>query len=186
MKLAILLTALAFTINAQQPPAGVTAKAAGTVGANTQTGAAPLQTILELEKEMDQRLGTTGTPDPCVVRGSSRGLYVTGLGAVFTAEVELAATPGGIALFGQANQVGPEQKAKYRKTKLARVPLVEQTMRDIVQSLVASPALKLADSDQVVVVVRLWYQRWEDTTGLPGQIVARLDHRGGTIKVDVQ
>jgi hypothetical protein len=183
MKYAILLTALALTINAQQPQAGVAAKAAGTVGA-AQTGAAPLQTILGLEKEMDQRLGTTGTPDPCVVRGSSRGIYVHGLGAVFSAEVELAATPGGVAIFGP--QVGPEQKAKYRTVKLARVPQLEQTMRDMVQSLVASPALKLADSDQVVVVVRLWYQRWEDTAGLPGQIVARLDRRGGTVKVDVQ
>jgi hypothetical protein len=150
------------------------------------SGAPTLPTILGLEKDMDQRLGTTGSPDPCVVRGSSRGLYVSGLGAVFSAEVELAATPGGIALFGQQNQVGPEQKAKYRKIKLARVPQLEQTMRDMALSLAASPALRLADTDQVVVVVRLWYQRWEDTTGLPGQIVAHLDHRGGVVKVDVQ
>jgi len=146
----------------------------------------PLQAILALEKDMDQRLGTTGVTDPCVVRGPSRGLYVSGLGTVFSAEVELAATPGGIALFGNPNQVAPEQKAKYRKIKLARVPQLEQTMRDVTLSLAASPALKLADNDQVVVVVRLWYQSWEDTTGLPGQIVARLDHRGGTVKVDIQ
>jgi hypothetical protein len=100
--------------------------------------------------------------------------------------VELSATPGGIALFGNVNQIGADQKAKYHKAKLARVPLLEQTMRDMVLSLAASPVLKLNDSDQIVVVVRLWYQRWEDTANLPGQIVARLDHRGGTVKLDVQ
>jgi hypothetical protein len=182
--LAVVALAPAFAQTMKQaPPSAVAAKPAGVPGTLEQT---PLQTILGLEKDMDQKLGTTGAPDPCVVRGSSRGIYVSGLGAVFSAEVELSATPGGIALFGQANQVGAEQKAKYHKTKMARVPVLEQTMRDMVMSLAASPALKLTDSDQVVVVVRLWYQRWEDTTGLPGQITARLDRRGGTVKLDVQ
>ncbi len=190
MKLTLLLVAVALVPASAQmgsmkqaPPSAVAAKPTGTIGTVDQSS---LQTILGLEKDMDQRLGTTGSPDPCVVRGSSRGIYVAGLGAVFSAEVELSATPGGIALFGQQNQVGPDQKAKYHKTKVARVPVLEQTMRDLVLSLASSPALKLADSDQVVVVVRLWYQRWEDTSGLPGQIVARLDHRGGIIKMDVQ
>jgi hypothetical protein len=59
-------------------------------------------------------------------------------------------------------------------------------MRDMVLSLAASPVLKLSDNDEVLVVVRLWYQPWEDSSGLPGQIVARLDHRGGTVRMDVQ
>lgn len=190
MKLTLFLAAIAFPAVIALVPAGaqtmkqsaaVAAKPTGTVGTVDQSS---LQTILGLEKDMDQKLGTTGAPDPCVVRGSSRGIYIRGLGAVFSAEVELAATPGGVAIFGP--QVGPEQKAKYRAVKVARVPVLEQSMRDMVMSLAASPALKLADSDQVVVVVRLWYQRWEDTSGLPGQIVVRLDHRGGAVKLDVQ
>jgi hypothetical protein len=190
MKLTIFFALIALVpagaqTSAMKQPAPLAAKPAGTIGANDKAPA-PLQTILELEREMDQRLGTTGSPDPCVVRGPSRGLYVSGLGAVFSAEVELAATPGGIALFGNPNQVGADQKARYHKTKLARVPQLEQTMRDMALALAASPTLKLADNDQVVVVVRLWYQRWEDTAGLPGQIVARLDHRGGIVRMDVQ
>lgn len=191
MKLTILLTAIALLpASAQlapmkQAPASVAAKPAGTVGAPDKPSAS-LQTIIGLEKDMDERLGTTGGTNPCVVRGPSRGVYVSGLGAVFTAEVELAATPGLHALFGSQSQVGPEEKAKYHKAKLERVPQLQQTMRDMVLSLAASPVLKLADNDEVVVVVRLWYQRWEDTSGLPGQIVARLDHRGGAIKMEVQ
>ena len=189
MKLLIFLTAVALVPASAQPgtmkqasPASVSAKPAGTIP-TTERPPAALQTIT-LEKEMDERIGATGGADPCVVRGPSRGLYVGGLGAVFTAEVELVTTPGGMALF--QTTVSPDQKAKYHKTKVARVPMLEQTMRDMALSLAASPVLKLADNDQVVVAVRLWYQRWEDATGLPGQIVVRLDHRGGTVKMDVQ
>jgi len=192
MKLTIFLTAIALVPASAQlapmkqaPPTAVAAKPAGTLG-TLDIPPASLQTIIGLEKDMDQRLSTTGGTDPCVVRGPSRGVYVNGLGAVFTAEVELAVTPGGYALFGTQSQIGPEQKAKYHKAKLARVPQLQQTMRDMALSLAASPVLKLSDNDQVVVVVRLWYQRWEDTVGLPGQMVARLDHRGGTVRMEVQ
>jgi hypothetical protein len=82
--------------------------------------------------------------------------------------------------------IGPEQKAKILKNKQAHLPLLEQTVRDIALSLAASPSLKLADSEQVVVAVRLWYRPWEDKSGLPGQIVVRIDHRGATPKMDVQ
>ena len=190
MKLIIFLTAVALVPASAQlgtmkqaPPASVSAKPEGAIGTSEKPSAG-LQSIVTLEKELDERIGATGGADPCAVRGPSRGLYVAGLGAIFTAEVELATTPGGIGLF--QTTVSPDQKAKYHKTKVARVPMLEQTMRDMALSLAASPVLKLADNDQVVVAVRLWYQRWEDATGLPGQIVVRLDHRGGTVKMDVQ
>ena len=59
-------------------------------------------------------------------------------------------------------------------------------MRDMILSISASSALKLADSDQVIVAVRLVYRYWEDTKDLPGQIVMRLDRRGGSILMEVQ
>jgi hypothetical protein len=185
MKLAIFLTAVAIVPASAQlgnmKPAAPAA--AGTIAA-VEKSPVPLQAIGVLEKEMNTRISATGGADPCSVLGQARGLYVSGLGVVFTAEVELSATPGGIGLF-QAT-AGPEQKAKIHKTKLAHVPLLQQTMRDMALSLAASPVLKLSDSDQVVVAVRLVYRPWEDVTGLPGQLVVRLDHRGGVPKMEVQ
>jgi hypothetical protein len=32
----------------------------------------------------------------------------------------------------------------------------------------------------------LVYRSWEDTAGMPGQIVAHLDRRGGAVKMEVQ
>jgi hypothetical protein len=167
MKLAIFL-AVAAVVPAsaqlgtmkQAPPASV--KTAGTMDVPLQTGGA----------------------DPCNLLGQTRGIYVSGLGAIFTAEVELAATPGGVGLF--QTTVGPAQKAKIHKDKLAHVPLLETALRDMALSLAASPSLRLSDTDQVVVAVRLVYRPWEDMTGLPGQILVRLDHRGGIPKVEVQ
>jgi len=188
MRLAIFLTVAAMApASAQlapmkQAPAAVAAKPAN---AGTAPTIAPvtLQTIGALEKEMDRRLAATGGTDPCAVLGETRGLYVSGLGAVFTAEVELAATPG-VGVFQTIP--GPEQKAKIHKNKLDHVPLLEQTMREMAVVLAGSPPLKLSDTDQVVVAVRLVYRPWEDMTGLPGQIVMRFDRRGSIPKMEVQ
>jgi hypothetical protein len=188
MKLTIFLLAAALApayaqLAPMKPaPSSVAAKPAGTV-TTPDKATAPLPTIVTLEKEMDGRIVSTGGSDPCVIWGASRGVYLSGVGAIFTAEVELANTPGAATLF---QAIGPEQKAKILKNKQAHVPLLEQTVRDVALSLAANPALKLADTDQVAVVVRLWYRLWEDKTGLPGQIVARIERRGAPVKLEVQ
>jgi hypothetical protein len=191
MKLVLLLTAVALVPASAQlgtmkqaPPASVAVKPSGAV-IISEKPAVPLPTIGTLEAEMNARLGATGGADPCIVLGQTRGLYVAGLGAVFTAEVELAATPGMVGAF-PGSAIGPEQKVKYHKSKLAHVPMLQQTMRDMVLSLAASPSLKLGDTEQIVVAVRLVYRPWEDITGLPGQIVMREDRRGGTVKMEIQ
>jgi hypothetical protein len=190
MKLTIFLTSIALVSASAQPapmkPAATTASAAkpsGTLG-GVETPGVSLQVIRGLEKDMDGRIAVTGGKSPCNVLVSTRGLYISGLGAVFSAEVELSATPGGISLF--QTTVGPEQKAKYRNDKLTNIPLLEKTLSDFALALAASPALKLSDRDQVVVAARLNYRPWEDTTGMPGQIVAHIDRRGGAVKMEVQ
>jgi len=170
--------------HAQVKSAPVAAKPVGAV-APSDKPAVPLETIRALEREMDARIAATGTPgDVCVVQAPTRGFYLTGLGAVFTAEVSLAATPGAALLFGAP--VGAEQKARIHKSKLAHIPMLEQTLQAMVLSLVGSPALKLAENEQVVVAIRFFDLTWEDRSNLPVQMVARLEHRGAAIKVDVQ
>jgi len=189
MKLSIFLTAIAFVSAGAQPAPmaaanAPAAKPASTIGA-TETASVSLQTIRNLEKEMENRIVATGTKTaPCNVLSPARGLYITGLGAVFQADVELAPTPGGIGAF--QTTVYPQQKAKYRNDKLANIPLLEKTLSDLAQALAASPALKMSDRDQVVVAARLVYRSWEDVAGMPGEIVAHLDRRDGTVKLEIQ
>lgn len=189
MKLIIFLTSIALVSASAQPApmkpattASVTSPS-GTLG-GTEAPSVPLQVVHGLEKDMDSRIATTGGKSPCNVLSATRGLYISGLGAVFSVEVELSATPGGISLF--QTPVGPEQKAKYRHDKLTNIPLLEKTLSDVALLLAASPALKLSDRDQVVVAARLVYRSWEDTNGMPGQIVAHIDRRGGAVKMEVQ
>jgi hypothetical protein len=60
-------------------------------------------------------------------------------------------------------------------------------MGELVQTVATAPSMKgMADTDQIVMVVRLVYRPWEDTTGLPGQILVRADRRGGNIRTELQ
>jgi hypothetical protein len=193
MRLAIFLTAVALLPASAQPgamkqapppPAPVGVKPAGSAAVPEQSPVT-LKTLDTLEKQLDGQIGGANPTDPCVALGSGmHGLYINGLGAIFTGEVDLINSPTVVGLFGPA--LGPEQKAGIHKRKQANVAVLQQTMRTMVLWLASSPALKLADTDQVVVAVRLLYRPWEDTTGLPGQIVMRIDRRGGIPKMEVQ
>jgi hypothetical protein len=189
MKFPILFTVAALVSASAQvemkQSAAVAAKPAGITAADK--AGVPQQAMTALEKEMDGRLSATGAVnnDPSLVLGGgTRGVYISGFGAVFTADLDLVNTPLGNGLF--AAPISAEMKANTHKRKLAHVPMLQQTMRDMLLSLAASPSLKIADNDQIVLAVRLMYRPWEDTKDLPSQILMRIDRRGSQPKVEVQ
>ena len=165
------------------PPSSVAAKpATGTVGAERPQVA--LQAMTALEKDIDGRIMATGGADPCVVLGGTRGLYVLGFGAVFTSDVDLVNSPS-IGLFQPT--ISPEQKALVHERKLAHVALLQNSMWKALVALAQSASLKsMAGTDQIVVGLRLMYRPWEDTSGLPGQIVMRADRQGANIRTELQ
>jgi hypothetical protein len=167
------------------PPSSVAAKPA-TVTVGSERWPVALQALTALEKDIDHRIAATGgVDDPCVVLGGSRGLYVTGFGAVFTSDVDLVNSPS-IGLFGQTT-ISPEQKALVHKHKVAHLALLQNSMRETLVALAQSVLLKnMSGTDQIVVGVRLMYRPWEDTSGLPGEIVMRADRQGGNIRTELQ
>ncbi len=165
------------------PPSSVAAKPA-TVTVGSERALVALQALTALEKDIDGRIAATGGADPCVVLGGARGLYVTGFGAVFTSDVDLINSPS-IGLF--QTTITPERKADVHKRKVARVALLQSTMRETLMALAQSVLLKnMSGTDQIVVGVRLMYRPWEDLSGLPGQIVMRADRQGGNIRTELQ
>jgi hypothetical protein len=68
------------------------------------------------------------------------------------------------------------EKEKIRQRKLDRLPALRQAMRDAWRDS-ATTLTSIPDSQQVVVAVRLLYLSWEDTHGLPGEIVMKGDRR---------
>jgi hypothetical protein len=68
------------------------------------------------------------------------------------------------------------EKEKIRQRKLDRLPMLRQAMRDAWRDSAAA-LTSIPDNQQVVVAVRLLYLTWEDTHGLPGEIVMKGDRR---------
>jgi hypothetical protein len=192
MKTRSILLLLALTPASGQPPraAAITTPVAV---APTQRPGISRQTFTEMEKSFDSQLAATGGAHPIYILGLTRGLYLDDYGVVFTAEVSLIATPG-VNPF-RKDGFSPELIAEVRRQKLENLPLLRKAMREMVKTTAltfGSAGLKmniLKPNSQVVLAVRLSYLPYENTIGLPGQIIMKADLKGALaddIKVEEQ
>jgi len=165
-----------------KPPAATStaARAAAPVAAPlatvtpTEKPRVPRQTLSDLESRLDTKLASLGgVNDPVDLLGAARGIYLDGYGVVLTAEASLIVTPG---LNPFKTEMTAPEKEKIRQRKLDRLPMLRQAMRDVWRDS-ATTLTSIADNQQVVVAVRLLYLPWEDTRGLPGEIVMKGDRR---------
>jgi hypothetical protein len=149
--------------------------------------AAPDRGIIgPLEKGFDAALASAAKiDDPVDLIGFTRGLYLDGYGAVFTAEVDLIQTPG---LSPFRTEISPQLKESVHQRKLQHVPLVKDAMKTMMRSSALGLG-SMPESEQIVVAVRMHYMPWENTTGLPGQIVMHSDRKSarlGDIKTEIE
>ena len=146
----------------------------------TEKSSVARKVFTELESNFDYKFRASAK-DPFDLLGLTRGLYLPGYGAVLTSEVGLVVDPG-ITPFRP--KMTPEEVAKVHQRKLENLPHLRRTMqglwRDAALALTSVP-----DSEQVVVAVRVLYQPWEDTGGLPGQIVMKAP-RKAALSGDIQ
>ena len=120
-----------------------------------------------MELSFDQRIRTLSADTPFELLGNTRGLYLEGYGAVFTAEVNLS----------QSTNISPFQPTipkeyvdKLHLRKRERVPVLEKCMKDELVTMATSlDGVPL--NEQIVLGVTLFYRNWEDTASLPSQIV---------------
>jgi hypothetical protein len=144
------------------------------------------QTFKDLERRFDTGLAGIGGPnDPIDILGATRGLYLDGYGAVFTTEVSLIITPQ-VNPFRQ--QITKEEATRVHQRKVARLPLLKQAMADMMKSS-AMTLIQIPDGQQIVLAVRLLYLPWEDTTGLPAQVLMSASRRevlNGQIETEEQ
>ena len=133
----------------------------------------PSQAISELERSFNSRLVAIA-PDAneaVDLLGDTRGLQLDDYGVVFTTEVSLVVTPG-ITPFRQ--KIPPELAARVHKIRVDRLPLLKTAMKEMMRNMAVAFA-QLPPSQQLVLAVRLYYGPWEDTTGMPAQVVMRAD-----------
>jgi len=129
--------------------------------------------IRAMEQSFDKRVMTLGTDTPFDLLGNTRGVYLGGYGAVFTTEVNLLIT-NNISPFLQT--IPKEYVAKVHAQKLQRVPLLKRSMQDALIATAASMD-NVPPGENIVLGVTLFYYKWENTTGLPAQIVMRAQRQ---------
>lgn len=124
-------------------------------------------TITAVEDSFNRRLKALVPGEPYLLLGETHGVYLDAYGAVFTASVNLVEGPN-VTPFRPS--ISPKDRADLRQRKLDRLPKLRDIMRE---ALVVSAGMldTVPANEQVVISVSLPRYHWEDTTGLPAQIV---------------
>jgi len=141
--------------------------------------------LIAIEKSFDKRIERLAD-DPFILVGFTRGVYLEGYGAVFTAEVNLATGP---AQSPFRPVIPKEDILKIRAKKLDRFPLLRNAMRQTLLDAAASLD-EVPAKEQIVVGVSLLYRKDEDASGMPGQILMQgergklVDAKLGRVSID--
>jgi hypothetical protein len=168
------------------PAAAVPKSSASPIATRGVTARIPLSSFVQLERTFDGKLAQMGAGgEPIDMLGATRGIYLDGYGVVFTTEMGLVVTP-------TVNPFNPTitdaAKARVHSAKVSRLAALKKAITEMATS-VATNLGQVPDNQQVVVAVRLAYASWENTSGLPGLIVAKADRRSamaGQIKLEEQ
>ena len=123
--------------------------------------------LAAMEKSFDRRVETVNVDDPFMLLGTTRGLYLNGYGAVFTAEVNLVANA---AISPFRPMFTKQEIARLRQKKHDRVTVLKEHMRNALIGAAASLD-GVSPNEQIVLGVTLFYFNWEDRAGLPTQVV---------------
>ena len=151
-------------------PAALTAPAVTPKPAPRLSGS----TLGELEKTFDSRLATLAGPnaDPnefVELMGDTRGLQLLDYGLVFTADVSLVKTP---SINPFQKEIPKSVQERVHQRRVERLPLLKAAMKEMLRNM-ATTGAQLPDTQQMVLSVRLYYGNWENTAGMPAEVMMR-------------
>lgn len=164
MRILLSLAVAGAALLAAQPPKPVAAKAESVQVESTGVKRAAMQAI---EKGIDARFDLVNASDPIDLLGNTRGVYLPGYGVVLTSEVALVKVAG-ISPFHQT--FSAEERERARARKLRALP----KLRDMMRAALLSAGTDLRSvplNENIVFAVTLFSYFFEDTNGLPSQIV---------------
>lgn len=129
------------------------------------------QALVDFEKHFEAKLTQPPLPFPFEVLFPAPAIYVPGNGVTLSTIVNLSymqpASP-----FRAEGPYSPKELAAFRERKLQRVPILEERMREVMAEMAAAPDLdSITPNERIVLGVTLYYYLWEDSAGLPRQIV---------------
>ena len=149
MKLPTLLLLSSFAFGASIPPPHVTRAS-----------------VAAMEDSLDNRIMRLRIDAPFYLVGGSRGLYVDGYGVMFAMELNLVAT--NFSPFRP--KFTQDELLKLKHEKEQRLPVLRQAMRQILIDSAGSLD-GVPPTENIAIGVTLVYQQWEESGGLPRQIV---------------
>lgn len=139
--------------------------------------------LAAVEKSMDRKIEQTSLDIPVMLLGNARGIYLDGYGAVFTQEINLVASAP-ISPFKQT--ITKEEIARLHAKKLERLPWMRDRLREMLLAAAASLD-EVPPGEQIVLAISLFAFSWEDSSGLPSQMVMQaakgklIDYQTGKI-----
>ena len=123
----------------------------------------------EFEHRLEARLAQTPGPFPFQVLSTAPAIYVPNTGVVLSSIVSLSYLDQPSPFRGPFT---PKELATFRERKLQRVPILEQSMREVlVETAAASDMDPVPPNERITLGITMFYFKWEDSTGLPRQIV---------------
>lgn len=151
----------------------------GTPGGSTRVPKTAVSSneLRVVQTGFDQDLASYDYNDSIDVIGRTRGVYLSDYGVVFTTELSPIVTP---AITPFVQKIPPEMKVSVHKRKVDRIPVVKKIMAQTMKRAAENLAL-LPDNQQIVLVVKLLYLPYEDTTQLPTEIMMKGDKRSALL-----
>lgn len=154
-------------------------------GATANEGRVGRATLKSSERTIDERVQQMTARAPFVLLGTTRGAYLAGYGAVFSLEVNLVPVAG-------LSPFRPAYSAKeihdLNQQKREKLAVLKTGLRQLLVEQGAALA-QVPAAEKIALVVTLFNYNWENTTGLPSQIVMQaprqslLDLRQATADV---
>ena len=129
--------------------------------------------VAAVEVSMNKRVEALFPGEQYLLLGHTHGVYLEGVGCVFTTRINLAEGPG-LSPFRQ--QLAESERAALRKKKLDRLPVLRTAMREMLVG-AAGVMDPVPPTEMLVLSVSLLHMPHEDTTGLPTQIVMQAERR---------
>lgn len=140
---------------------------------SAQQGLPSRAELAAVEKSLDGGFRSLRVEAPMELLGLTRGVYLRGYGAVFTAEVNLLVAAG-ISPFRPT--ISKEEVVRVREAKKKRLPELRNLMQQLLLDS-ASGLDRVPETEQIVLGVSLFYQGWEDRSGLPSLILMQAPRR---------
>ncbi|HSM77871.1 MAG TPA: hypothetical protein VLT57_09610 [Bryobacteraceae bacterium] len=129
------------------------------------------------ERALNGQLSALWPEDPYLLLGTTRGVYLDGYGAVFTAEIDLAPGPS----LNPFHQTMTKQNIADNHEKMVqRLPKLKLAMSEMLAATAASLDNVPAE-EKVVLGITLTQYAWQDRAGVPSQVVV-LGEKGKLIE----